>query len=62
MKESTRVIVALAAGIAIGTAIALLHDEHLLRAADFLAPIGTLWVNAIRMTVPYQDVVVLLLE
>jgi Na+/H+-dicarboxylate symporter len=28
-----------------------MHSAPLLRAADFLAPLGTLWVNAIRMTV-----------
>ncbi|MFL5613102.1 MAG: dicarboxylate/amino acid:cation symporter [Gemmatimonadaceae bacterium] len=51
MKESTRVLVALAAAIAIGALIAALGSKALLGAADALAPIGTLWVNAIRMTV-----------
>src|SRR5256885_302247 len=51
MKESTRVLVALAAAIAIGALIAALGNRPLLDAADALAPIGTLWVNAIRMTV-----------
>lgn len=51
MKESTRVLVALGAAIAGGIAIAASASETLLRAADVLAPIGTLWVNAIRMTV-----------
>ena len=51
MKESTRVLIALVVGIAAGTAIAASGNASLLRAADFLAPIGTLWVNAIRMTV-----------
>lgn len=51
MKESTRVLVALGAAIAGGIAIAATGSESLLRAADVLAPIGTLWVNAIRMTV-----------
>jgi Na+/H+-dicarboxylate symporter len=51
MKESTRVLVALAAAIAIGALIAALGSKALLDAADALAPIGTLWVNAIRMTV-----------
>lgn len=51
MKESTRVLVALGAAIAGGIAIAASASEALLRAADVLAPIGTLWVNAIRMTV-----------
>ncbi|HTJ23921.1 MAG TPA: dicarboxylate/amino acid:cation symporter [Gemmatimonadaceae bacterium] len=51
MKESTRVLVALAAAIAGGVLIAALGSGPLLRAADAIAPVGTLWVNAIRMTV-----------
>jgi Na+/H+-dicarboxylate symporter len=51
MNERTRVLLALAAAIAGGIAIAISGSASLLRAADFLAPIGTLWVNAIRMTV-----------
>ncbi|MGH7648311.1 MAG: dicarboxylate/amino acid:cation symporter [Gemmatimonadaceae bacterium] len=51
MKESTRVLVALAAAIVGGAAIAALGNPSLLRAADAIAPLGTLWVNAIRMTV-----------
>jgi len=51
MKESTRVLIALAVAIAGGIAIAATGSVPLLRAADFIAPIGTLWVNAIRMTV-----------
>jgi len=51
MKESTRVLVALIAAIACGIAIGAVGNAALLRAADFIAPIGTLWVNAIRMTV-----------
>ncbi len=39
--------VALAAGMLIGAT----NDAALLRAADAIAPLGTLWVNAIRMTV-----------
>ncbi|HXH38850.1 MAG TPA: cation:dicarboxylase symporter family transporter [Thermoanaerobaculia bacterium] len=51
MKESTRVLIALIAAIAGGIAIAATGNASLLRAADFVAPVGTLWVNAIRMTV-----------
>ncbi|HSY48894.1 MAG TPA: cation:dicarboxylase symporter family transporter [Thermoanaerobaculia bacterium] len=51
MKESTRVLVALIAAIAGGIAIAASGSASLFRAADFVAPIGALWVNAIRMTV-----------
>jgi Na+/H+-dicarboxylate symporter len=51
MKEGTRVLIALGAAAAAGTAIGATGNERLVRAADLLAPIGTLWVNAIRMTV-----------
>ena len=51
MKESTRVLVALGAAFAGGIAIAASGSPALLRAADAVAPVGTLWVNAIRMTV-----------
>jgi Na+/H+-dicarboxylate symporter len=51
VKESTRVLVALGAGIAAGAIIAASGSKPLLAAADALAPLGTLWVNAIRMTV-----------
>jgi Na+/H+-dicarboxylate symporter len=51
MKESNRVLVALGAAVAAGIAIGASGDDGLLRAADSVAPIGTLWVNAIRMTV-----------
>jgi proton glutamate symport protein len=51
MKESTRVLIALGAAVAGGIAIAVSGSATLLRAADFIAPAGTLWVNAIRMTV-----------
>jgi proton glutamate symport protein len=51
MKESTRVLLALGGAVAIGTAISLSANPTLLNAADFLTPIGSLWVNAIRMTV-----------
>ena len=52
MKESTRVLVALGAGArpaALPSPRAA--TPRCSRAADWLAPIGTLWVNAIRMTV-----------
>src|SRR5687768_9125016 len=51
MKESTRVLVALGAALAGGSAIAASGSPQLLRVADLLTPIGTIWVNAIRMTV-----------
>ena len=51
MNDSTRVLVALAAGLAGGAAIAASGNPALVAAADWLTPIGTIWVNAIRMTV-----------
>lgn len=51
MKESTRVLLGLAAAIGLGALVAASGNETLLHAADTLAPVGTLWVNAIRMTV-----------
>ena len=51
MNESARVLVALVAALVLGAAIAASGNATLLRAADAVAPIGTLWVNAIRMTV-----------
>src|SRR4029077_1733787 len=51
MKESTRVLLALVAAILLGVLIAASHNASLIRAADAIAPIGTLWVNGIRMTV-----------
>jgi Na+/H+-dicarboxylate symporter len=51
MKESHRVLLALGAAVALGVAVAASGNAALLSAADAIAPIGTLWVNAIRMTV-----------
>jgi proton glutamate symport protein len=51
MKESTRVLASLGAGLLGGVLIAASGNEQLLRAADALVPIGTVWINAIRMTV-----------
>ena len=51
MKESTQVLLGLGGGLGCGIAIAASHNPSLLSAADAVAPVGTLWVNAIRMTV-----------
>src|SRR5690349_5754289 len=51
MKESTRVLAALAAAVGVGALVAASGSRPLLDAADALAPVGALWVNAIRMTV-----------
>src|ERR1700760_2837512 len=51
MKESTRVLVALAAAVGGGALVAASGSKPLLDAVDALAPVGALWVSAIRMTV-----------
>jgi proton glutamate symport protein len=51
MNESTRVLLAIAAAIVIGVIIAAFGGAGAIGAADAIAPIGALWVNAIRMTV-----------
>ena len=51
MKEGTRVLVALGTAMAGGALIGASGNQTLIRGADALAPIGTMWVSAIRMTV-----------
>lgn len=51
MKESTRVLVALGGAIALGAIIGASGNPSLVKVADAVAPVGSLWVNAIRMTV-----------
>lgn len=51
MNESTRVLIALVAAGVVGTIVGASGSAGLEQAADAIAPIGTLWVNAIRMTV-----------
>ena len=51
MKESARLLVALALAVVCGVAIAASGSPTLVHVADFITPIGTLWVTAIRMTV-----------
>ena len=49
--DSVRVLLALVVAITLGLLIAASNDARLVGLADQLVPIGTLWVNAIRMTV-----------
>ncbi len=51
MKEGTRVLVALGAAVAIGAVVAASGSPAAVRVAAAVAPIGALWVTAIRMTV-----------
>src|SRR5262249_13790408 len=51
VKDGGRVLVGLGAGLAGGFLIGASHSSRLIGLADAVAPVGTLWVNAIRMTV-----------
>jgi proton glutamate symport protein len=51
MSLTTRVLIALVAGVGIGVAIASSGSARLASAALAIEPLGTLWINAIRMTV-----------
>ena len=51
MSLTTRVLIALVAGVAGGVAIASSGSPRLVQAALAIEPLGTLWINAIRMTV-----------
>src|SRR5258708_9992748 len=51
MNENKRVLLALGLAIAGGFLISATETPSLLAAADAIAPVGTLWVSAIRMTV-----------
>lgn len=51
MSLTTRVLIALVVGLAGGVAIATSGSPALTRAALSVEPLGTLWINAIRMTV-----------
>lgn len=46
-----RVFVALAAGLVVGVAVAILDRPAFFAAVSAVEPIGKLWVNGIRMTV-----------
>src|SRR5262252_3052895 len=51
MSLTTRVLVALALGLALGLIVLAHPTPVLLKVVSVVEPIGTLWVNAIRMTV-----------
>jgi Na+/H+-dicarboxylate symporter len=51
MSLTTRVLIALVAGVAGGVAIASSGSPTIARVAFSIEPLGTLWINAIRMTV-----------
>ena len=51
MRSATYVLAALAAGFVLGSLAAASANPSALRIIGFIEPLGTLWVNAIRMTV-----------
>ncbi|MGQ0649156.1 MAG: dicarboxylate/amino acid:cation symporter [Gemmatimonadaceae bacterium] len=51
MSLTTKVLIALAAGLALGMGISVANAPSLTRLVPIIEPIGTLWINAIRMTV-----------
>lgn len=51
MSLTTKVLIGLTLGLATGIAISVSGNATLLRLPAFIEPIGTLWINAIRMTV-----------
>ncbi|MEP6733068.1 MAG: dicarboxylate/amino acid:cation symporter [bacterium] len=51
MTLTTKVLIALAAGLGIGVAISVSGNDALLSVPRYLEPVGTLWVNALRMIV-----------
>jgi Na+/H+-dicarboxylate symporter len=46
-----RVVIGLLAGLILGSVVGASHSATALRIVDLIAPVGQLWVNAIRMTV-----------
>ncbi|MEO6443549.1 MAG: dicarboxylate/amino acid:cation symporter [Gemmatimonadaceae bacterium] len=51
MSLTTKVLIALVAGMLLGIGISLAQNPTLSLIVPFLEPLGTLWINAIRMTV-----------
>ncbi|MGH7617561.1 MAG: dicarboxylate/amino acid:cation symporter [Gemmatimonadaceae bacterium] len=51
MSLTTNVLIALAAGVGVGLALSEIRPDLALETATFVEPIGTVFVNAIRMTV-----------
>ena len=51
MNPSTRILISLGLGLASGVGFSLVQDPFFPSLPTWIEPIGTLWVNAIRMTV-----------
>mgnify|MGYP000265230470 CR=1 FL=1 len=51
MSLTTKVLIALALGMALGVVISTAQSPALSALVPLVEPLGTLWINAIRMTV-----------
>ena len=51
MNATTRVLIGLAAGAALGLALDAWHPATALRVTNVAQPFGRLWLNALQMTV-----------
>lgn len=51
MSSTTRIVLSLVLGLGAGAAIAAAGSAELARVVALIQPLGTLWVNALRMTV-----------
>lgn len=51
MSQATRIFVALILALAIGVGAAAIAPERALVAADWVQPIGTMWLHALQMTI-----------
>ena len=51
MSTTARVLIGLALGILAGVLSTLAGDDFAARLAALVSPVGTLWLNALRMTV-----------
>ena len=49
MNNGTRTLIALAAGLAVGSIVKASHLPVLLDAARAMAPIGALWLSALKI-------------
>ncbi|QIG81612.1 dicarboxylate/amino acid:cation symporter [Stakelama tenebrarum] len=51
MSQTTRILLSLVAGLAIGIVAAATVPESAISAIDYVRPIGSAWLNALRMTI-----------
>ena len=51
MTLTTRSLLGLASGILVGAVISATHNDALQRLALLIEPVGSMWVNALRMTI-----------